>query len=151
MWRKFGPFLTFQPYHCHLHGGSLSRSRSPLQLDPSHSPCSRQWQGFGAHKIYTHSRLLLSIQAPRGLSAEEKRVKLVEILHETVSTPIRAQDRELIARARVYSMWCITERLFSGDGQPLMVANDRSHRFPFKLKELEKLGPKMKGIGAEDP
>lgn len=27
----------------------------------------------------------LSVQAPRGLSAEEKRVKLVEILHETVS------------------------------------------------------------------
>jgi len=33
----------------------------------------------------------------------------------------------------------------------LMAVKDRSHRFLFKLKELEKLGPKMKGIGAEDP
>ena len=33
----------------------------------------------------------------------------------------------------------------------LVAAKDRSHCFPFKLKELEKLGPKMKGIGARDP
>ncbi|GBE81183.1 Meiotic coiled-coil protein [Sparassis crispa] len=42
--------------------------------------------------------------APRGLSAEEKRVKLLEIFHETVNT------------------------------------------IGYQLKELEKLGPKMKGI-----
>jgi len=41
--------------------------------------------------------------APRGLSAEEKRVKLLEIFHET--------------------------------------------RDFYQLKELEKLGPKLKGIG----
>jgi len=41
--------------------------------------------------------------APRGLSAEEKRVKLLEIFHETKDF--------------------------------------------YQLKELEKLGPKMKGIG----
>ena len=33
----------------------------------------------------------------------------------------------------------------------LITTKDRSHCFPFKLKELEKLGPKMKGIGAGDP
>ena len=30
-------------------------------------------------------KLISRLQAPRGLSAEEKRVKLVEIFHETVS------------------------------------------------------------------
>jgi hypothetical protein len=41
------------------------------------------------------------------------------------------------------------ERLFPGDIiQSLITGNGRSHRIPFKLKELEKLGPKMKGIGA---
>ncbi|KAI6000554.1 meiotic nuclear division protein 1, partial [Pisolithus albus] len=44
--------------------------------------------------------------APRGLSAEEKRVKLLEIFHESVSSIISS----------------------------------------FQLKELEKLGPKLKGI-----
>ena len=33
---------------------------------------------------------------------------------------------------------------------PFTAANGRSHCSPFKLKELEKLGPKMKGIGARD-
>lgn len=61
-------------------------------------------------------------QAPRGLSAEEKRVKLLEIFCESVSF----QSQVYIC---VFNLGGTIQKDF------------------FQLKELEKLGPKLKGIG----
>lgn len=65
----------------------------------------------------------MRIQAPRGLSAEEKRVRLLEIFHETV-------------------------RVKPSRGNIMLNLAFFSQKDFYQLKELEKLGPKMKGIGA---
>lgn len=71
--------------------------------------------------------LTLLPQAPRGLSAADKRVKLQEIFHESVgSTP-----GPMILRTN--SPFNLIQKDF------------------FQLKELEKLGPKLKGIGTPYP
>ncbi|KAF4621435.1 hypothetical protein D9613_000676 [Agrocybe pediades] len=64
------------------------------------------------------------IQAPRGLSAEEKRVKLLEIFHET---------KDFYQVSLLYSQRFDLNITFN------------------QLKELEKLGPKLKGIGEYCP
>jgi hypothetical protein len=40
--------------------------------------------GCHAKRAYIYRDIGILLQAPRGLSAEEKRVKLLEIFHETV-------------------------------------------------------------------
>ncbi|KAG9004441.1 hypothetical protein FRB90_010894, partial [Tulasnella sp. 427] len=59
--------------------------------------------------------------APRGLSAEEKRVKLLEIFHESVFN-------------------------FPWTYSKAPRTNLNLQKDFYQLKELEKLGPKLKGI-----
>ena len=79
-------------------------------------------------------------QAPRGLSAEEKRVKLLEIFHETV-----AQRLSFLCTSwepEFYFRKTFT-RFVDFDFDLWLNAQST-----WQLKEVEKLGPKMKGIGA---
>ena len=88
----------------------------------------------------------IRIQAPRGLSAEEKRVRLLEIFHESVSSPHFFRTLILLNYISL-----ATERLLSGifhAGLVLLTGSERMSRCNSQLKELEKLGPKLKGIGA---
>lgn len=77
-------------------------------------------------------------QAPRGLSAEEKRVKLLEIFHETVGVLCWAPCVMIPMPSRKTSFRQVFYPPRASSG-PLMIIQ--------QLKELEKLGPKMKGIG----
>ena len=78
------------------------------------------------------------LEAPRGLSAEEKRVKLLEIFHETVSCVKPSLKNECLTSS-------FTEGLLSSCRISIHRVGVETDLF--KLKELEKLGPKMKGIG----
>ncbi|KAJ3562976.1 hypothetical protein NP233_g9237 [Leucocoprinus birnbaumii] len=71
------------------------------------------------HSVKDKEKLNLVFKAPRGLSAEEKRTKLLEIFHES--------------------------RDFYQASWP-SIASRTAHEWGKKLKELEKLGPKLKGI-----
>jgi hypothetical protein len=85
--------------------------------------------------------LTLFLQAPRGLSAAEKRDKLLEIFHETVSRPpcIRRRVVPLRRRGVQKDFWqvvcgagrllqmCLTRRLAEGTGEAR--AEDEGHRY----------------------
>jgi hypothetical protein len=91
--------------------------------------------------LYAHISTVLALsfpQAPRGLSAEEKRVKLLEIFHETVCLFFKSAYPILDTEQRDFFQVTFTVTLRAG---PVFLMIVR------QLKELEKLGPKMKGIG----
>jgi hypothetical protein len=67
----------------HAHILFFSEFTEESSLRRFHQPRNTLWQGTSYNiSAFAHT----NAQAPRGLSAEEKRVKLLEIFHETVGT-----------------------------------------------------------------